>query len=116
MYCSRVPKISRKIVCQSFYTFIFSRINRLKDDGSYLKDNFDVEVEKWALECLGLVGLGTRLGCLNDKLTPEAQELIYCAKVFVQKTFQLDFFPKFWKYIPTPSYKKLMKVFDKQWE
>ncbi|CAB3221930.1 unnamed protein product [Arctia plantaginis] len=92
------------------------RLKRLKEDETYLRDNLDVEVEKWALECLGLVGLGARLGCLNDKLTPEVQQLIDCAKYIIQKTFQLDFLPKTWRYIATPTFKKLMKVYEKQWE
>jgi len=93
-------------------------LKKIKDDNQYLEDNFLFEVNKWSLESVALVGLGARLGCLTDELTPEhpASKLMQCAKDILTTSFELEMMPNPWKYIATPAFKKLMRTYDMQWE
>nr|QLI62186.1 cytochrome P450 37 [Streltzoviella insularis] len=90
---------------------------KLKDDNNYLQNNFDLEMTKWSLESVGLVSLGTRLGCLRDDLPEDhpARQLIKCAKDIMELAYKLEFYPSPWKYISTPNFKKMMKTLDLQW-
>nr|QZP43549.1 cytochrome P450 monooxygenase CYP333A25 [Ephestia elutella] len=94
------------------------RLIRLGKEDGYLKENWDNEITKWSLESVAYVGLGTRLGCLKDDLGDDhpSRQLIKCAKDIISLSFSLEFFPSFWKKIPSPTFKKLTKTFDLQWE
>ncbi|XP_075977886.1 cytochrome P450 CYP12A2-like [Anticarsia gemmatalis] len=94
------------------------RLKQLKDDSTYLVDNFLYEVTRWSLESVALVGLGSRLGCITDDLTPDhpASKLMQCAKDILKLSFKVEFLPNPWKYIATPSFNKLMKTYDTQWD
>lgn len=100
------------------WIIVYYRITKLKDEGDFLDNNFDQEITKWSLESVALVGLGSRLGCLSDDLTNDhpASKLMKCAKDMLDLAFKLEFMPSPWRYISTPAYKKIIKVFDKQWE
>ncbi|KOB72593.1 Uncharacterized protein OBRU01_09064 [Operophtera brumata] len=97
---------------------LVARITKLKDQGDFLDNNFEHEITKWSLESVALVGLGSRLGCLSEDLTNDhpASKLMKCAKDMLDLAFKLEFMPSPWRYISTPAYKKIIKVFDTQWE
>lgn len=88
------------------------------DQKELLQKEFELEITKWSLESVALVGLGARLGCLRDDLTEDhpARKLMKAARDMIDLSFKLEFMPSPWKYISTPNFKKLMKVFDTQWE
>lgn len=100
------------------YCFIILRISKLKDQKESLQKDFELEITKWSLESIALVGLGSRLGCMRDDLTEDhpAGKLIQCAKDILDLSFKLEFMPSPWKYISTPNFKKIIKTFDTQWE
>lgn len=73
----------------------------------------------WSLESVALVGLGARLGCLEDDLKDDhpARQLMKCAKDIIDLSFKVELLPpSIWKYIATPNFKKLMNTYDLQWE
>ncbi|XP_049873861.1 cytochrome P450 CYP12A2-like isoform X2 [Pectinophora gossypiella] len=92
------------------------RLTKLSYD--YLENNFDVEMTKFSLESIGLVGLGSRLGALGDDMTDDhpARKLMKCAKDILQLSFKLEVGLSPWRYISTPTYRKLMRTVDTQWE
>lgn len=72
---------------------------------------------KYSLEGVAVVGLGTRLGCL-DKDIPEdhpARQLMKAAKDIMILAQRLEAMPSLWKKFPTPSFKKIVHAFDTQW-
>lgn len=83
-----------------------------------MNKNFDDELTKWSLESVAYVGLGSRVGCLKDDLKEDdpAKMLITCAKEVLEYTWKLEFRPTLWKYFATPTFKKLMQTYDRQWE
>ncbi|GAB0093841.1 Probable cytochrome P450 301a1, mitochondrial [Sergentomyia squamirostris] len=84
------------------------RCEHLLDDNSELPHDFDNEIHKWSLECIGRVALDTRLGCLEPNLAPnsEPQLIINAAKHALRNVAILELKMPFWRYIPTPLWTK----------
>ncbi|GBP88494.1 Cytochrome P450 CYP12A2 [Eumeta japonica] len=93
------------------------RIDKLKADSDYIHSHFNEEITKFSLEAVALVGLGSRLGCLEDNLPNDhpSRQLMQSSKDILNLAFKLEFLPHPWKYIPTLTFKKIIKVFDLQW-
>lgn len=94
------------------------RLIKLKDVPNYLQENIDSEFTKFSLESIALVALGTRLRCLEDDLKAEdrAFRLMKSTKDIFECMLKLELRPNPWRYIATPSYKKIINAFDTQWE
>lgn len=86
----------------------------LLDENSELPIDFDNEVHKWSLECIGLVALDTRLGCLAPSLDPnsEPQQIIDAAKYALRNVATLELKAPYWRYFPTPLWTKYVNNMD----
>lgn len=75
---------------------------------------FDIEMNLWALESIGVVALGGRINCLDSNLPEESpvRKLIQSVHDTLDISEKLDFQPSLWRYFPTPAYKKAMKYYD----
>lgn len=95
-----------------------NRLKRLKDDQTYLENNFVLEMNKWSLESIALVALGSRMGCLDENLSEDhpGRKLMQCAKDMIETAFELEFLPSIWKYVSTPAFKKIMNTYNTQWD
>ncbi|XP_046965915.1 cytochrome P450 CYP12A2-like [Vanessa cardui] len=95
-----------------------ARLKKLQEKDNYLEQNLDLEMTKWSLESVAVVGLGTRLGSLEDNLANDhpARILIQCAQDLLNLSWKLEFFPSLWRYYQTRNFKKLVKTLDLQWE
>lgn len=84
------------------------------DNKQELPVDFDNEIHKWSLECIGLVALDTRLGCLKPNLASnsEPQQIIDAAKYALRNVAVLELKFPFWRYIPTPLWSKYVKNMD----
>lgn len=82
-----------------------------RDDKNELSASFGQELNKWAVESVGVIALDQRLGVLNEN-NPEAKLVIRGVREFFQLTYELDVLPSIWKYVRTPKFKRLMRVFD----
>lgn len=78
------------------------------DENQELPEDFDNEIHKWSLECIGLVALDTRLGCLEPNLSPESetQQIIEAAKFALRNVAVLELKAPYWRYFPTPLWTK----------
>ncbi|XP_021188293.3 cytochrome P450 CYP12A2 [Helicoverpa armigera] len=94
------------------------RIKSLKDDQTYIQNHFDLEMNKWSLESVAFVALGSRIGCLDDTQPEDhpGRQLMQCSKDIIENAFELEFLPSVWKYISTPAFKKIMKTYETQWD
>uniref|UniRef100_A0A1A9WNV8 Cytochrome P450 n=1 Tax=Glossina brevipalpis TaxID=37001 RepID=A0A1A9WNV8_9MUSC len=83
----------------------------LLDENSELPEDFDNEIHKWSLECIGRVALDTRLGCLSSNLSPdsEPQQIIDAAKFALRNVATLELKAPYWRYFPTPTWTKYVK-------
>ncbi|KAF5274300.1 hypothetical protein FQR65_LT04418 [Abscondita terminalis] len=91
--------------------FFIERILQLKDENEEMPPDFDNEVHKWALECIGRVALDTRLGCLDPDLTvnSEPQKIIDAAKYALRNVAILELKFPFWRYFPTTIWHNYIK-------
>ncbi|XP_058806915.1 probable cytochrome P450 301a1, mitochondrial [Phymastichus coffea] len=90
------------------------RIEQIKDDSGEVPGDFDNEIHKWALECIGRVALDARLGCLGGELAPDSQpqKIIDAAKYALRNVAVLELKAPFWRYIPTPLWTHYVRNMD----
>lgn len=91
-------------------------MRRLRNDKNMIDGKFDVEMNLWALEALGVVALGGRLNCLDLNLPEDspAKKLVSLVHEAFSLTEKLEFQLSMWKYFATPTFKKAMKCYDEQ--
>ncbi|XP_061717347.1 probable cytochrome P450 301a1, mitochondrial [Cydia pomonella] len=79
-----------------------------RDELGDLPHEFDNDIHRWSLECIGRVALDTRLGCLSSELTKESepQRIIDAAKFALRNVAVLELKAPYWRYIPTPLWTK----------
>lgn len=79
------------------------RIQEIKGEDGEVPGDFDNEIHKWALECIGRVALDVRLGCLSSNLTSdsEPQKIIDAAKFALRNVAILELKAPYWRYVPT---------------
>lgn len=91
-----------------------NRCERLLDGSNELPADFDNEIHKFSLECIGLILLDARLGCLEDKLGKhsEPQKIIDAAKFALRTVGTLELKAPYWRFLPTPLWKKYVQNMD----
>ncbi|XP_043268885.1 probable cytochrome P450 301a1, mitochondrial isoform X2 [Venturia canescens] len=91
-----------------------NRIEGIKGNDDEVPGDFDNEIHKWALECIGRVALDVRLGCLDGNLTPESepQKIIDAAKFALRNVAELELKAPYWRYIPTPLWSRYVRNMD----
>ncbi|KAG5321542.1 CP301 protein, partial [Acromyrmex heyeri] len=107
------PKAIRKyitpieVVTEDF----INRMEKIKGNDDELPGDFDNEIHKWALECIGRVALDVRLGCLSDTLSSnsEPQKIIDAAKFALRNVALLELKAPYWRYIPTPLWSRYVR-------
>lgn len=105
-YVSRVDEIAIEFV---------SRVKTLRDINMEMPANFCYELNKWALESIGVVALNQRLNILDDHYdnqNTKSQQLIKAVDEFFRLTFELELAPSLWRFYETSKYKQLMRSFD----
>ncbi|KAJ8940457.1 hypothetical protein NQ318_007158, partial [Aromia moschata] len=90
------------------------RMLEMKDERDEMPGDFDNEIHKWSLECIGRVSLDVRLGCLDPNLTPdsEPQKIIDAAKYALRNIAILELRFPFWRYFPTTIWTGYVKNMD----
>lgn len=76
-----------------------------------MPNDFGNELNKWALESIGVIALDDRLGALMDD-SEDGRQIIELVKSFFVLTYELDVALSIWKYYKTPQFKQLMSTFD----
>jgi cytochrome P450 len=90
------------------------RMIDMKNGEDEMPPDFDNEIHKWALECIGRVSLDVRLGCLDPNLPPnsEPQKIIEAAKYALRNVAILELKFPFWRYFPTPLWTRYVENMD----
>ncbi|GLV35346.1 Cytochrome P450 301a1 [Carabus blaptoides fortunei] len=94
--------------------YFIQRMLEMKDENDEMPADFDNEIHKWSLECIGRVALDVRLGCLDPNLAvnSEPQKIINAAKYALRNVAILELKFPFWRYIPTPLWTKYVNNMD----
>lgn len=78
-----------------------------------MPEDFAEDIRRLVLESIGSIALNTRLGLLGEnRESAEAKQLIDALAEIIELSFYLDMMPALWKYLPVPSFKKLMNSLD----
>uniref|UniRef100_A0A1E1W6Z4 Cytochrome P450 n=1 Tax=Pectinophora gossypiella TaxID=13191 RepID=A0A1E1W6Z4_PECGO len=95
---------------------MIKRMKTTRDEKNMLKGEFNTEMNLWALESIGVIGLGGRLNCFDPNLPEngEVRRLIKCVHDIFKVSNDLDFKPNLWRYYPTKAFKRAMKLYDEQ--
>lgn len=78
-----------------------------------MPEDFSSELNKWALESIGVIAIDKRLGCLDPRPTQEVQMIIKTVLEIFDLMYDLDFKFSLWHFFPTPTYKRFLKANDK---
>ncbi|GBM18605.1 putative cytochrome P450 49a1 [Araneus ventricosus] len=92
------------------------RILDMRDENKEIPDMLP-ELYKWSLESVSLVGLDTRLGCLQKDLPPDSDGMQMINSVLTQFECmnKLEAFSgniPYWKLFPTPTWRRFVKASD----
>ncbi|PNF21559.1 putative cytochrome P450 301a1, mitochondrial [Cryptotermes secundus] len=94
--------------------YFIQRMCEMRDERKELPADFDNEIHKWSLECIGRVALDVRLGCLRPNLPrdSEPQKIIDAAKYALRNVAILELKAPFWRYVPTPLWTRYVRNMD----
>jgi len=89
-------------------------MQEMRNQSSEMPADFDNEIHKWALECIGRVALDARLGCLRPDLpqNSEPQKIIDAAKYALRNVALLELKYPFWRYLPSTLWTKYVSNMD----
>ncbi|CAD7090147.1 unnamed protein product [Hermetia illucens] len=89
------------------------RIQRIRDAKTKeVPENFENELNKWALEAVAVIALDAHLGLLDDNYNKRSAKLIQGAKDSFRLMLELEFKPSLWRFISTPKFKKMIEALD----
>ncbi|RZF48557.1 hypothetical protein LSTR_LSTR011172 [Laodelphax striatellus] len=90
------------------------RMLQIRDEQDELPNDFDNDIHKWALECIGRIALDVRLGCLDPNLADDSEpmKIINGAKFALRNIALLELKFPFWRYVPTPLWGRYVKNMD----
>lgn len=88
----------------------------IRNEKNMLRGEFDQEMNLWALESILVVSFGRRLNCFDPNLAEDSNEkkLIQCVHDIFTISHDLDFKPSLWRYFPTRTYRRAMKLYTEQ--
>ncbi|CAH0717360.1 unnamed protein product, partial [Brenthis ino] len=93
---------------------MIKRMKTKRNEKNMIDGKFDIEMNLWALESIGIVALGRRLNCFDSNLPEESpvRKLIQSVSDVLNIAEKLDFRPSLWRYFPTRTFKKAMRCYD----
>ncbi|XP_055595528.1 cytochrome P450 CYP12A2-like [Uranotaenia lowii] len=103
LYVDKLDEVAREFI---------GIMGSLRDEKSELPGNFNQWINRLAMEMMGVLALDTRLGVLSADKAGEAEKLVGLVRDLFQLSFELDVQPSIWKYVKTPTFHRLMAVFD----
>ncbi|XP_017079846.2 probable cytochrome P450 12e1, mitochondrial [Drosophila eugracilis] len=109
----RNAKLYMKNLLQVSDEFL-ERIRKIRNpETQEMPEDFAVDIRHLVIESICSVALNTHLGLLGEQRdNKEIQKLVLALQDVVELGFQLDMMPAFWKYLPMPNFKKLMRSLD----
>ncbi|XP_059060268.1 cytochrome P450 CYP12A2-like [Achroia grisella] len=91
-----------------------NRLRSIRAENNMIKTSFDVEMNLWALESIGVVALGQRLNCFDPNLPEDspAGRLLKAVEEISILVEELEFKSNLWRLYSTPEFKKAMQIYE----
>lgn len=106
-YVKRMAEVSQDFV---------ERIKYLtsQDPNGEMPKDFSNDLNKWAMESVGMLTMDTRFGCLSPNIDPnsEAQKFINDVANAFDLMYEIEILPSLSKYMWTPKWKRYISAFD----
>ncbi|XP_014245081.1 probable cytochrome P450 301a1, mitochondrial isoform X2 [Cimex lectularius] len=110
------PSVVKKYIpiIESVTNHFITRMIQMRDENLEMPADFDNEIHKWSLECIGHVALDVRLGCLDPNLpqNSEPQKIIDCAKFALRNVAILELKFPYWRYFPSTLWNRYISNMD----
>lgn len=103
LYVDRIDEVTRDLV---------EIVKNARDTNNETPADFSRYLERWSLESIGTIALDTRLGVLHPSANNKGDRLAKLMDQMFDISFQLEVMPSLWRYVTTPKFVKLMKIFD----
>uniref|UniRef100_A0A1A9W2D9 Cytochrome P450 n=1 Tax=Glossina brevipalpis TaxID=37001 RepID=A0A1A9W2D9_9MUSC len=105
LYMHKMSEVNREFI---------ERIRAIRDPSSLeVPATFEEEINRWTLESVAVVALDKQLGLINEnRNNSEAKKLFVALNEFISLLYEIEFKPSLWKYIHTPTFKRLMGALD----
>ncbi|XP_055596747.1 cytochrome P450 12b1, mitochondrial-like isoform X2 [Uranotaenia lowii] len=84
----------------------------IRDAKNELPADFNMWLNRWALETIGVIALDTRFGVLNESRSPETEKMVDLLRELFVLIYKLDIEPSLWKLYKTPNFKRMVKIMD----
>ncbi|XP_068145178.1 probable cytochrome P450 12d1 proximal, mitochondrial [Drosophila tropicalis] len=90
------------------------RIKEIRDPATLeVPENFYEELSRLIFESLALVAFDRQMGIIRKRRdNPDALTLFRTSREIFRLTFELDIQPSMWKYVSTPTYRKMMRALN----
>uniref|UniRef100_A0A6P4G2S0 Probable cytochrome P450 12d1 proximal, mitochondrial n=1 Tax=Drosophila rhopaloa TaxID=1041015 RepID=A0A6P4G2S0_DRORH len=90
------------------------RIKEIRDSKTLeVPDNFTEELSRLIFDSLGLVAFDREMGMIRkNRDNPDAVALFKFSRDLVKYAFELDIKPSLWRYVATPTYKKMIRTLE----
>uniref|UniRef100_A0A1A9V037 Cytochrome P450 n=1 Tax=Glossina austeni TaxID=7395 RepID=A0A1A9V037_GLOAU len=105
LYMQKMSQVNREFI---------ERIRAIRDPNTLeVPGNFEDDIKRWTLESVAVVALDQQLHIINENHNnSQAKELFEALNDLFSLSFEVEFRSSLWKYIHTPTFKRLMGVLD----
>uniref|UniRef100_A0A1I8MK12 Cytochrome P450 n=1 Tax=Musca domestica TaxID=7370 RepID=A0A1I8MK12_MUSDO len=105
LYMDRISQVNKEFI---------KRIIEIRNPNTNeVPENFEEELNLWALESISIVALDQKLGLLSgNRNNPEVRKLFRLLIDFFTLSVDIEFKPPIWKYYKTKTFRKMMKTMD----
>ncbi|XP_076028997.1 putative cytochrome P450 301a1, mitochondrial isoform X2 [Oratosquilla oratoria] len=89
-------------------------IPSMQNENKEVPEDFLRNIYRWALECIGLVAINRRLGCLDRGLGPDSPPMVLInqANILFDALNSIEYGPPFWMLFPTRTFRKLRRAHE----
>ncbi|XP_030572608.1 probable cytochrome P450 12d1 distal, mitochondrial [Drosophila novamexicana] len=90
------------------------RIKEIRDPHTLeVPADFDQEISRLVFESIALIAFNRQMGIIRkNRDNPDALRLFKSSRLIFQLSFKLDVQPSLWKFVSTPTFRKLMRILN----
>lgn len=92
----------------------FHSIKEIRDPHTLeVPADFDQEISRLVFESIALIAFNRQMGIIRkNRDNPDALRLFKSSRLIFQLSFKLDVQPSLWKFVSTPTFRKLMRILN----
>lgn len=89
------------------------RVRADRDINNECPKDFNITIQKCALESISVIALNTRLGLLSGGVNaPDGNKISVLIRNLLENAYQLEIMPSLWRYFATPTFNRQMNLLN----